>query len=75
MESGTLTVDLKKYNLWVDRDFFVSLEWIEDYGTGKLYFCAGLLEGNSMGRNTSQDKWQKVTPVGIAFNSTVIYEK
>ncbi|MFL5765658.1 MAG: carboxypeptidase-like regulatory domain-containing protein [Bacteroidia bacterium] len=75
IESGTLTVDLKKYNLRVDGDFLVALEWIEDYGTGKLYFCAGLMDNNSMGRNTSQDKWQKSTPIGIGFNSTVSYEK
>lgn len=73
--SGTLSVDMKKYNIWVDTDFFVSLEWIEDYGPNKLYFCVGLMDSNSMWRKTSQDKWQKATPVGIGFNSTVTYEK
>lgn len=73
--SGTLSVDMKKYNIWVDNDFLVSLEWIEDYGPNKLYFCVGLMDSNSMWRKTSQDKWQKATPVGIGFNSTVTYEK
>lgn len=75
IKSGTLTVDMKKYNLWVDTDFMVSLEWIENYGPNKLYFCVGLMDSNSMWRKTSQDKWQKATPVGIGFNSTVTYEK
>lgn len=75
MKSGTLKVDMKPYNIWVDTDFMVSLEWIEDYGPNKLYFCVGLMDSNSMWRKTSQDKWQKATPVGIGFNSTVTYEK
>lgn len=75
IKSGTLSVDMKKYNLWVNGDFLVSLEWIEDYGPDKLYFCVGLMDSNSMWRKTSQDKWQKATPVGIGFNSTVTYEK
>lgn len=73
--SGTLSVDMKKHNIWVDTDFLVSLEWIEDYGPNKLYFCVGLMDSNSLWRKTSQDKWQKATPVGIGFNSTVTYEK
>lgn len=72
---GKLTVDMKKYNLWVSTDFFVSLEWIEDYGKNKLYFSAGLMDSNSMYRKTSQDRWHKASPVGIGFNSTVSYEK
>ena len=75
MKSGTLTIDMKPYQLWVDTDFMVSLEWIEDYGPNKLYFCVGLMDSNSMWRKTSQDKWQKATPAGIGFNSTVTYEK
>ncbi len=75
IKSGTLSIDMKKYNIWVDTDYIVSLEWIEDYGPNKLYFCVGLMDSNSLWRKTSQDKWQKATPVGIGFNSTVTYEK
>lgn len=75
IKSGTVSVDMKKYNLWVSTDFMVSLEWIENYGPNKLSFCVGLMDSNSLWRKTSQDKWQKATPVGIGFNSTVTYEK
>jgi len=74
-KSGTLTVDMKKYNLYVENDFLVSLEWIEDYGSNKLYFCAGLMNSNSLYRKTSQDEWHNAKPVGIGINATVIYEK
>ncbi|MDA9773591.1 carboxypeptidase-like regulatory domain-containing protein [Saprospiraceae bacterium] len=30
MESGILTVDLRKYNIVMNQSFFLSLEWIED---------------------------------------------
>jgi hypothetical protein len=75
MHNGTLSVDLKKYDLWVNSDFFVSLEWIEDYGKNKLYFCAGLTAGDLMYRKTSQDDWHKAAPIGVGFNATVTYEK
>jgi hypothetical protein len=70
-----LTVDLKNYNLVVENDFLVSLEWIEGYGSDKISFCAGLMNGNCLYRKTSQDAWQKANPVGVGFNCTVMYEK
>ncbi|MBK7183333.1 MAG: carboxypeptidase-like regulatory domain-containing protein [Bacteroidetes bacterium] len=70
-----LTVDLKNYNLVVENDFLVSLEWIEGYGSDKISFCAGLMNGNCLYRKTSQDAWHKANPVGVGFNCTVTYEK
>ena len=75
LSSGTLSLDMRPYNIWVNGDFMVSLEWIENYETSKLHFCVGLMDSNSLWRKTSQDTWQKSTPVGIGFNSTVTYEK
>jgi hypothetical protein len=72
---GRLSVDLRKYDLWVDGDFFVALEWIENYGERNIFFSAGLMNSNSMYRKTSQDVWKKANPVGIGFNSTVTFEK
>ncbi|MCK6649142.1 MAG: carboxypeptidase-like regulatory domain-containing protein [Bacteroidia bacterium] len=74
-QTRVLTVDLKPYNIIVEDDFLVSLEWIEGHGSNKINFCAGLMNGNSMYRKTSQDTWKKVSPVGIGFNCTVLYEK
>lgn len=74
-KTGALTIDMKKYNLSVQDDFLVSLEWIEDYGNEKLSFCAGLMNGNCLYRKTSQDNWHNARPAGIGINSTVVYEK
>lgn len=74
-QTRILTVDLKPYNIIVEDDFLVSLEWIEGHGSDKINFCAGLMNGNTMYRKTSQDSWKKASPVGVGFNCTVIYEK
>lgn len=74
-KTGPISIDMKKYNVSVQDDFLVSLEWIEDYGNDKLNFCAGLMNGNCLYRKTSQDNWHNARPVGIGINSTVTYEK
>ena len=39
--SGIVSKDLAPYEIVIDEDFFVSIEWIEDLGPGKLYFSGG----------------------------------
>jgi hypothetical protein len=74
-EQKILSVDLKKYNLVVDGDFLVSLEWIKDLKGRGLYFCGGLFNADSFSRKTSQGKWKKVETIGLGFNTVVTYEK
>lgn len=74
-KSGTITVDLSKYNLYVENDFLVSIEWIENYDDKKLYFCSGLINSNCLYRKASQDAWHNAKPVGIGINCKVTYEK
>jgi hypothetical protein len=73
--SGPISVDLKKYNLIVENDFLVSLEWIEGYGNENINFCVGLMNRNCLFRKTSQDAWHKANPAGVGFNCKVSYEK
>lgn len=74
-ESGPISIDMKKYNLTVENDFVVSLEWIEGYGNQNIMFCVGLMNGNCLFRKTSQDVWHKANPAGVGFNCKVTYEK
>ena len=71
----TLTVDLKKYNLIVEDDFFVSLEWIKFLKGEGLYFCGGVYNADSYVRQTSQGNWEKIDYFGLGFYTTVSYEK
>ena len=41
-EPQTITVDLTPYDIYVEDDFFVSIEWIEDLGVEGLWFFAGV---------------------------------
>lgn len=73
IREGLLDVDLGEYNIVVNDDFFVSLEWIENLGEDKngLLFSLGLLGSPIISRHTSQGIWEKIGGVGIGFNVTV----
>ena len=42
ISSGIVSKDLTPYEIVIDQDFFVSIEWIEDLGPGKLFFFRGV---------------------------------
>jgi hypothetical protein len=71
----TLSIDLKKYNLIVEDDFFVSLEWIKQLKGEGLFFCGGVYNADSYTRFTSQGNWEKINYFGLGFYTTVTYEK
>lgn len=67
--TGFVELDLMQYNLVVDDDVFVSLEWIKDLGPAKgLYFSAKVPAGTTYFRMTSQDKWKKAAGVGVGLH-------
>ncbi|WP_082422545.1 carboxypeptidase-like regulatory domain-containing protein [Aquimarina longa] len=72
IKEGVFTVDLSKYDIVVEDDFFVSLEWIEDLGKNGLLFSVGLFGSSIIERQTSQGTWNKVG-VGVGFNVTAEY--
>ncbi|MBA2610679.1 MAG: carboxypeptidase-like regulatory domain-containing protein [Bacteroidetes bacterium] len=72
-KTGLIELDLTPYNLFVDDDVFISLEWIKDLGDVKgLFFSAKLVGSPTYYRQASQDKWQKI-PVGIGLHAEVAY--
>lgn len=72
VSSGKLDIDLKNYNIVVEDDFFVTLEWIEN-ASGRIRFSASLLKGAIVGRETSQAEWIKTGLVGIGFTVKAAY--
>ncbi|KGO91062.1 carboxypeptidase-like regulatory domain-containing protein [Flavobacterium subsaxonicum] len=70
--SGKLVVDLLPYNIMIDDDVFVTLEWLESFPQG-LKFSAGLLATPMVARSTSQAQWEKISMVGIGFTLTTIH--
>lgn len=73
IREGKLIVDLSKYDIIMDDDFFVSLEWIENLGENGLYFSVGLLGSPIISRHTSQGNWEKIGAVSLGFNVTAKY--
>lgn len=70
---GFIELDLKPYNIYVDDDVIISIEWIKDLGdASKLYFSTKLIGSDTYFRNASQDKWEK-TSIGVGLHVEVAY--
>ena len=71
--SGIVSKDLAPYEIVIDEDFFVSIEWIEDLGPGKLYFSGGFFGSQLIAREVSQGTWSKVGSGSVGMNVEVRY--
>jgi hypothetical protein len=72
---GWNSVDLEKYNIVVDGDFAIGLEWIRDLKKGDvskgLMFSVGFLNKNCFYRKASQQEWNNTGYFGVGFNVIV----
>ena len=57
----------------MDDDFLVSIEWIEDLGSGELLFSAGFFGSNLYARATSQGTWTQMGVAAYGMNVEVVY--
>jgi len=73
LESGVVRVDLIPYDLTINEDFFVALEWIEDLGPGKLYFSGGFFGNSLIARSVSQGSWKRVGNASMGMLVNVRY--
>lgn len=73
IKDGWVDINLEPYDIYVDDDFFVTLEWIQGEGKRKLQFPASLFGPTVVERDTSQAEWNKHTMASIGFNVTVEY--
>lgn len=71
--SGIVSKDLSPYQIVIDEDFFVAIEWIEDLGLGKLYFSGGFFGAPLIAREVSQGRWSKVGSASVGMNIEVRY--
>ena len=69
---GLISVDLKDYDILVDDDIFISLEWIdEDLGSEGLWFSAGVFGKSIYARSTSQAEWKKQRGLSLGMSVTL----
>lgn len=71
-QTGKINVDLSKYQLVVDDDFFVALEWIAGNENSGIVFSAGFANKGTYYRKASQGRWKKHA-MGVGFNVTTSY--
>ncbi|AMM51642.1 hypothetical protein TH61_11295 [Rufibacter sp. DG15C] len=74
-QRGWIQADLEPYNLYLNQDFVISLEWIDcqpKQQTGGLTLAASMPGfQTSFHKRASQDKWARITKVGMGLNVEV----
>lgn len=68
-----ISINLDPYNIIVDDDFFVSLEWIENSPGHGIHFSSSLFGSPLIARQTSQGSWEKVGLFGLGFTVKAAY--
>lgn len=63
IKSGWIRTRLDKYDLILDQDVVLSLEWLKAWGKckgdGCLLFSLGIFEGTLYAKETSDAGWQR----------------
>jgi hypothetical protein len=71
---GEFTLDLEKYNIVVEEDFYYTMELLEEQKQDEeIRFSAGLLGNSMVYKYTSQGEWIKSNAIAVGFNFTVEY--
>lgn len=71
--NGMVNIDLRAYNVWVEEDLYIGLEWVQDLGNKSLLFSADRFSGSIVNRQTSQGKWKTIKGLGLGFHVDVKY--
>ncbi|GHV53170.1 hypothetical protein FACS1894181_16840 [Bacteroidia bacterium] len=69
-----LNIDFSEYDIIIEGNTLITLEHIEDMGSGSLYFYAGWIGSTCYSRHTSQGNWKK-TPMKISFSVIIKSQK
>ncbi|WP_299324946.1 carboxypeptidase-like regulatory domain-containing protein [uncultured Maribacter sp.] len=68
-------IDLEPYEIYIENDFYVSLELVKRFGNEPFALALAASDGNSgsFRRYASQGKWEKVSDVNMAFYVETTY--
>lgn len=73
-KTGLAELDLMPYNIYVNDDVFIAIEWVKDLGDVKgLNFSTKLVGGPTYHRQASQDKWDKLPSFGVGLHAEIGY--
>ncbi len=74
-KSGVVSLDLKKYNINTNDDFFISLESLTDKINSTNFSFSGSIMGPSYFKMATFSNFEKIPLMGLDFNVTVSYQK
>lgn len=75
VSGGIVEVDLKKYNVHTNDDFFISLECLSEQMTKDNLSFSGSIKGPAYFKMATFSNWEKIGLMGLDFNVTVSYQK
>ena len=71
---GEITLDLEKYNIIVEEDFYFTMELLENQKQEEeIRFSAGLFGNTMVYKYTSQGEWIKSNTIVVGFNFKIAY--
>lgn len=76
-QTGQIKVDLKPYNIVLNDDVIVALEWVDSEGENNkgeaIFFSLGLMTNGTLYKKSSQADFKKHSSLGVGFNIDVRY--
>lgn len=73
IKKGKVSIDLTKYNIVVNQDIIIAIEYVKELGEGGLNFSGSLIGNKIYHRQTSFSEWKKTSTVSLGFNVDVRY--
>lgn len=74
-QTGLISVDLRPYNIILQEDTYVTLEWIKNEGINEkgeaIFFSLGMLNNATIYKPSSQAGFKKHSSLGVGFNLNV----
>ena len=74
-QTGDISVDLRPYDIVLEEDIIIALEWIDNKGENKkteaIYFPLGMFNSGTLYKHTSQSPFKKYNGFGVGFNLDV----
>jgi hypothetical protein len=74
---GKITVDLKPYDIVLNDDVIITLEWVDTDGENNkgeaIFFSLGMFNSGTLYKKSSQAKFKKYSSMGVGFNIDVRY--
>ena len=74
-QTGEISVDLRPYDILLEEDIIIALEWVDNKGENKkdeaIFFSLGMFNSGTLYKHSSQSPFKKYNSFGVGFNLDV----